>query len=160
MDINIMIADYENEKHGRDIGYLLNCYASDPMGGGKPLDQYVIDNLAFELAKIPGAFSILGYVDWKPAALANCFTGFSTFRCRPLVNIHDIVVAKEFRGSGLCGRLLQKIQEIAYEKDCCKLTLEVLEGNKGAQKAYEKFGFSGYELNPETGKALFWEKKL
>ena len=29
-----------------------------------------------------------------------------------------------------------------------------------AQKAYRAFGFDGYELNPQMGKALFWEQKL
>jgi len=43
---------------------------------------------------------------------------------------------------------------------CCKLTLEVLEGNTVARAAYQACGYSGYELNPEIGKALFWQKKL
>ena len=41
-----------------------------------------------------------------------------------------------------------------------KLTLEVLEGNSVAQSAYRAFGFEGYELDPQMGKALFWQKKL
>lgn len=44
--------------------------------------------------------------------------------------------------------------------DCCKLTLEVLEGNKLAQQVYRRFGFQGYELDPKMGRALFYEKKL
>ena len=28
------------------------------------------------------------------------------------------------------------------------------------QSAYRKLGFSGYQLDPQLGKALFWEKKL
>jgi ribosomal protein S18 acetylase RimI-like enzyme len=52
------------------------------------------------------------------------------------------------------------VEEIAVELGCCKLTLEVLEGNHIAQAAYKSFGFNGYELNPQTGRALFWEKKL
>ncbi|AIE76231.1 Histone acetyltransferase HPA2-related acetyltransferase (plasmid) [Synechocystis sp. PCC 6714] len=56
--------------------------------------------------------------------------------------------------------MLQKAENIAVNLGCCKLTLEVLEGNYAAQSAYKAFGFSGYELNPKMGKALFWEKKL
>jgi hypothetical protein len=56
--------------------------------------------------------------------------------------------------------LLQEVEEIALDLGCCKLTLEVLEGNHVAQSAYKAFGFSGYELNPKMGKTLFWEKKL
>jgi hypothetical protein len=56
--------------------------------------------------------------------------------------------------------LLQKTENLAIDLGCCKLTLEVLEGNHVAHAAYLSAGFSGYELNPEMGKALFWEKKL
>ena len=43
---------------------------------------------------------------------------------------------------------------------CCKLTLEVLDGNAPAKAAYEKFGFASYELDPAVGGALCWQKKL
>lgn len=160
MNIKIIIADYHDAKHAADIGYLLNCYATDPMGGGQPLADEIQQNLAAMLAKVPHAFSVLGYVDEQPAALANCFELFSTFKCKPLINIHDLVVAKNFRGSGLGNRMLQEIEQIARGKGCCKLTLEVLEGNQVARNAYIKFGFAGFELDPETGKALFMDKVL
>lgn len=99
-------------------------------------------------------------VDSQPAGLVVCLEGFSTFACKPLLNIHDAIVALPYRGRGLSKLLLQKAEEIAFDLGCCKLTLEVLEGNHVAQSAYKAFGFSGYELNPEMGKALFWEKKL
>jgi len=54
--------------------------------------------------------------------------------------------------------MLHEVEKIAKERGCCKLTLEVLEGNCSAKKSYEKFGFSGYELDSEVGKALFWQK--
>ena len=56
--------------------------------------------------------------------------------------------------------MLEKVEQIAIERGCCKLTLEVLEGNQAAQNSYQKFGFSAYELDPEMGRALFWDKKL
>jgi ribosomal protein S18 acetylase RimI-like enzyme len=56
--------------------------------------------------------------------------------------------------------MLKEVEEIAKKKGCCKITLEVLEGNKVAQRSYKKFGFAGYELNPLMGKALFWEKPI
>ena len=51
-------------------------------------------------------------------------------------------------------------EEIAKDLGCCKLTLEVLSGNEKAKAAYLRFGFDGYQLAPETGHALFWQKKL
>jgi ribosomal protein S18 acetylase RimI-like enzyme len=76
------------------------------------------------------------------------------------LNIHDFMVAPAYRGRGLSRRLLGKVEETAIELGCSKLTLEVLEGNHVAQAAYRAFGFDGYELRPETGKALFWQKKI
>jgi GNAT superfamily N-acetyltransferase len=160
MNIKVEIADYRDEKQAQDIGYLLNYYATDPMGGGKALDEYIINNLADELSQIPHAFSVLCYVDEHPAALANCFEGFSTFKCKPLVNIHDVVVVKEYRGLGISLKMLAEIERIAKQRNCCKLTLEVLEGNTPAAQAYIKFGFTGYELDPTHGKAMFWQKPL
>ncbi len=160
MTVEVLVADYRSAAHSRDISFLLNCYAEDSMGGGKPLSDYVLKNLASELADVPNAFSIICYADGKPAGLVNCFQGFSTFKCKPLINIHDIVVANGFRGLGISQLMLNEVEKIAIERGCCKLTLEVLEGNKVAQNAYIKFGYQGYELDPTMGKALFWEKAL
>ncbi len=56
--------------------------------------------------------------------------------------------------------MLVAVEQIAQQKGCCKLTLEVLVGNSVARAAYRRFGFSGYELSPETGEAEFWQKVL
>jgi ribosomal protein S18 acetylase RimI-like enzyme len=160
MNVEVMIADYLNNQHADDVGFLLNNYAEDPMGGGAPLSDFIKQNLAVELSKIPHAFSVICYVDGKPAGLINCFEAFSTFKCKPLINIHDIVVAKEYRGLGISQSMLAKVEERAKEKGCCKITLEVLEGNEIARNSYMKFGFDGYELDPKMGKALFWQKVI
>ena len=160
MKIEVLRADYLNAQHAEDIGYLLNNYAEDPMGGGAPLSCHVKNNLAKELSKLPHALSVISYVNDKPAGLINCFEAFSTFKCQPLINIHDIVVINEFRGLGISQLMLSKVEGIAKEKGCCKITLEVLEGNEIARNSYLKFGFDGYELDPEMGKALFWQKSF
>lgn len=160
MNIDIIKADYSDGKHGAEIPMLLNLYASDPMGGGVPLSRAVRTNLVAALAAIPHAFSVIAYVDNQPAGLVNCFETFSTFACRPLINIHDVVVLSEFRGLGISQKMLAKVEEIARSKNCCKITLEVLENNDIAKSSYRKFGFSGYELDPKAGAALFWQKAL
>ncbi|WP_345971402.1 GNAT family N-acetyltransferase [Sulfurimonas sp. HSL1-6] len=160
MNIQVVKADYSNEKHKAEIPMMLDAYARDPMGGGKPLDDVVKHNLVTELSKRPYAFSVIAYADGEPAGVANCFEGFSTFACKPLVNIHDITVLPKYRGLGISQKLLEKVEEIAAEKGCCKITLEVLGNNAVAQGAYRKFGFAAYELDPKAGSAQFWEKKL
>jgi len=160
MKIEVLIADYLHEQHAIDIVYLLNNYAEDSMGGGEPLSDFIKENLAKELSKIAHAFSVICYVDGKPVGLINCFEMFSTFTCKPLINIHDIVVVNGFRGLGISQLMLTKVEKRAQEKGCGKMTLEVLEGNDIAKKAYLKFGFDGYELDPKMGKALFWQKVI
>jgi ribosomal protein S18 acetylase RimI-like enzyme len=157
---NILIADLSNPAHAEAVVYLLNEYAKDDMGVGCELPEFVKHNLVPELKKRQGVYAVIAFIHENPAGLAICMEGFSTFACKPLLNVHDIVVAPEYRGRGISKRLLGKAEEIAKNLGCCKLTLEVLEGNKVAQAAYRSYGFEGYELDPKFGKALFWQKKL
>ena len=160
MNIEIIQADYLSEKHQQEIPEMLDHYASDPMGGGQALAEHVKQSLVTELAKRPHAFSIISYVDGVAAGLINCFEVFSTFQCKPIINIHDVVVLSAYRGHGLSQKMLEKVEQLAREKGCCKITLEVLSKNEIAKSAYHKFGFTGYELDPEAGTAQFWEKPL
>ncbi len=56
--------------------------------------------------------------------------------------------------------MLEVAEAMAQRLGCCKMKLEVLEGNVAAQAAYRSCGFTAYELDPRMGKGLFWEKKL
>ena len=159
-DILVLQASYTNAVHADAIGLLLNSYAEDPMGGGHSLPADLLQQLPAELAKRPHAFSVLAFVGGEPAGLVNCFEGFSTFACRPLVNVHDVMVKEQFRGLGLSQKMLQKVEEIARQRGCCKITLEVLEGNTLAQAAYRKFGFDDSVFDPAHGRMLFWNKPL
>lgn len=139
---------------------LLDEYASDPMGGGCGLSDFAKANLPAELAKRSVAVIVLAFVEGIPAGMIIAFEGFSTFQCRPLLNLHDVIVSSRFRGLGLSKQMIAKLEEIARQRNCCKLTLEVLEGNEVAKAAYRSCGFQEYELDPAIGKALFWEKSL
>ncbi|MDX1344493.1 MAG: GNAT family N-acetyltransferase, partial [Sedimenticolaceae bacterium] len=88
------------------------------------------------------------------------FEGFSTFKCKPLLNIHDVIVLPSCRGKGIVGRMLEQVEHLARDRGCCKLTLEVLEGNEAARQAYSKAGFRDYMLLPETGRAIFQHKLI
>ena len=160
MSVSVITADYNNKQHAEDVMTGLSAYAHDPMGGGEALSDFVQNNLIQRLQQQDNVFSVLCYLDGKLAALANCVEGFSTFSAKPLINFHDIVVLKEFRGQGLTQHLFDHVEKIAKEKGCCKLTLEVLEGNTIAKSGYQKVGFGSYELDPEMGQAVFWQKKL
>ncbi len=158
--IEIIQADLTNPIHADALVTLLNRYALDPMGGGEELSDFTKANLAKEILKRIDTTVILAFEHEKPAGLINCVEGFSTFACKPLINIHDVYVDVSARGKGVATKLLQAAEDLAIEKNCCKVTLEVLEGNEPAKLAYLKFGFDSYELDPEMGKAMFWQKKL
>jgi ribosomal protein S18 acetylase RimI-like enzyme len=151
-------ADYANPAHAQALVALLDAYARDPAGGGEPLSEFAKTNLVSELAARPQAFSVLALVEEQPVGLVNCIEGFSTFACKPLVNVHDVVVLGSHRGQRVGARMLELVETIARERGACKLTLEVLEGNVSAVRLYERIGFAGYQLDPAMGQARFLQK--
>jgi GNAT superfamily N-acetyltransferase len=158
--IEVVLADYRDSAQAAALVELLDGYARDPAGGGTPLSAQVRAELPAALAARPQAFSVLAYDDGQPVGLINCVEGFSTFACRPLVNVHDVVVAPSHRGQRLAQRMLERVEQEARARGACKLTLEVLSGNVSARKAYEREGFADYQLDPAFGSAMFMQKKL
>ena len=158
--IETVRADYRNHAHAAAVVALLNVYASDPMGGGEPLSDKVCEALPPGLANCPTAFSVLAYDADKPVGLANCFFGFSTFAAKPLVNIHDMVVVPDARGTGVVDAMFDAIESIARAEGACKVTLEVLSGNDRAKAVYARRGYGDFVLDPAMGHALFWQKRL
>jgi GNAT superfamily N-acetyltransferase len=156
----IIQADLTQLEHAQAYLALMSHYASDPMGGGEDISDFAKQNLVNSLLKRTDVFIVLVFKDKQPAGLLTAIEGFSTFACKPLLNVHDVVVYSDFRGQGVSALLFAEIEKIAKARDCCKITLEVLEGNEIAKKAYTKQGFSGYQLTPEFGNALFWSKSL
>ena len=143
----VELADYGDPRDAAELVMLLDAYASDPMGGGEPLCQETRDAVVPGLAATPGAFSLIARLDGQAVGLANCFTGFST-------------LLAEHRGRGVGKALLQAVEDEARRRGGCKITLEVLSGNERAQALYLALGYGDYQLDPEAGHALFWQKKL
>lgn len=158
--LEIIDVDFDNPEHGRQVLAMLNEYANGPMGGNAPLPAYAQQNLIAELARRPTARALLARIDGEAAGVAIYLEGFSTFACRPLLNLHDLGVADKFQGRGVGKALLSALEDRARDLGCCKITLEVLEGNAVAQGLYRKLGFEGYALDETTGRAMFWQKKL
>lgn len=158
--LRICRVDYGNPEHARALLLLLDAYAKDPAGGGEPLSDFAKTHLVNELAARPQAFSVLAFDDAQPVGLVNCIEGFSTFACRPLVNIHDVAVLTSHRGQRVAEQMLALVEQIARERGACKLTLEVLQGNRSAIRLYERMGFAGYQLDPAMGQAQFFQKWL
>lgn len=158
--LEIRAVDFNDARQAEELLHLLNAYAEDPMGGGEALPAATKVTLITEMAKREGVYSFIAYKQGKAVGLVNCVEGFSTFAAKPLCNIHDIAVLDGHRGEGIAQALMQRVCEVAAERGCCKVTLEVLTGNTAARKAYEHFGFKPYQLDPTLGAAEFWEFKL
>lgn len=158
--IEVFLADYRDAAQAAAVVDLLNAYASELAGGGVPLDPAVRQNLPAALAARPQAFSVLAFEGGQPVGLVNCLEGFSTFACKPLVNVHDVVVLPSHRGQGVAQKMFARVEQEARRRGACKLTLEVLSNNKPALRTYEREGFASYQLDPEFGHAVFLQKKL
>lgn len=156
----IIRADYSNPAHASAIIALLDEYASGPSGGGEALSEQVKAELIPALQRTSCALSLLAFAQDIPIGLLNAFETLSTFRAKPLINIHDIAVTASWQRKGVGRALMLTLEEIARERDCCKVTLEVLENNISAQALYRDLGFAGYQLQEEFGRALFWQKLL
>ncbi len=162
--LRVFQANYSDTLHAKAVVQLLDAYAQDPAGGGQPLSAFAKENLVQELAKRPQAFSVLAFDGDVPVGLVNCIEGFSTFACKSLVNVHDVVVLSSHRGQRVGEQMLALAEQIAVQRGACKLTLEVLSGNHSANKLYERIGFGAYQLDPakfeQWGSALFLQKWL
>ena len=164
MPMQVLPVDFTQPAHREALVMLLDAYAQDPMGGAEGLSQDVKDRLCNELARRPLAFSFIAWertdAHIQAIGLINCFEGYSTFKAKPLLNIHDIAVLPSHRGAGVGQALLAAAEILARQRGCCKLTLEVLTGNDCALSSYLRFGFAPYALDPAAGHASFMQKWL
>jgi ribosomal protein S18 acetylase RimI-like enzyme len=158
--IKIVRVDYADPAHATALIDLLDSYARDPAGGGAALSDFTRANLVSQLAARSFIFSVLAFDGDVPVGLVNAIEGFSTFACRPLVNVHDVVVLPGHRGRGIAAQMFAEIEAIASERGACKLTLEVLDGNASARALYQRLGFTAYQLDPAMGHAQFLHKWL
>ena len=158
--LSVRRADYADPRDAAALVMLLDAYASDPAGGGEPLSAHARAHLVPELARRPQAYSVLAFDGDAPVGLVNCIEGFSTFKCKPLVNVHDVAVLASHRGRGIAEQMLAEAERIALARGAVKMTLEVLSGNAPAIKLYERIGYAGYQLDPAMGTAVFLQKWL
>lgn len=102
-------ADLNDDFIAHVVVELLDGYANDFFGGNEPLSDYTRANLINELKKLPTSHVFLARDtenDREFVGLAVCFEGFSTFACKPLINIHDFYVKPQFRRKGISSSLM------------------------------------------------------
>jgi GNAT superfamily N-acetyltransferase len=160
MSIRIVEADLNLPEHREAVLAMVDAYSMDAMGSSKPLGADVRARLIPGLQRHPTTVIFLAFEGLQPVGVAVCFIGFSTFAAKPLINIHDLVVLPAFRGKDAGRRLLEAVEAKARDLNCCKLTLEDMDNNHRALRAYEAAGFLRYTLQKDAGSAIFLSKPL
>lgn len=157
MSIEVVDLDFSNEQHCLALTKILRTYAAEDGGGQQDVANDVLTRLPSVLSEVPGREVLLAKVDSNPAGVAVCFVGFSTFKARPVLNVHDLAALPEYRGQGVGTALLAAADQRARERGCCKVTLEVITTNDGARRLYQRCGFT----NPtEDAATIFLQKEL
>ncbi|WP_373316878.1 GNAT family N-acetyltransferase [Chitinolyticbacter albus] len=87
--------------------------------------------LSWRTAVDAGSPGRVAFQGEAPAGIAICFEGFSTFACRPLLNIHDLAVSPDLRGQGIGARLLDEAEALARRLGC----LQAHVGGAGGQRS-------------------------
>jgi len=108
----------------------------------------------------PYAETLIAEDDGKPVGFALFFHNFSTFLGRPGLYLEDLFVLPEGRGKGVGRKLLERLAQVAVERDCGRLEWAVLDWNKDAIRFYERLGarpnedWTTYRLTGEPLRAL------
>jgi ribosomal protein S18 acetylase RimI-like enzyme len=133
---------------------LIEVYMNDPKGSGSKdnrVDRCVVERLR----SYPHVVLFFAEISSEAVGMAVCFLGFSTFKAKELINIHDFIVTPNKRRSGVGAALMKAVLDYASRRDCCKVTLEVREDNFVAQQFYRTMGFS-----EEPVPMWFWTQYL
>jgi ribosomal protein S18 acetylase RimI-like enzyme len=157
--VQVRRADLDDAADAAAIVQLLDAYAADPRGGGKPLPDAVRARLVAGLRQTPASRVWLAFDNLKAIGVCVGFVGYSTFQALPLLNIHDLAVLPGHRGLGAGRALLAAAEALARAEACCKLTLEVQEDNSPARQLYESFGFRDVRYG-DSGPTRFLGKAI
>jgi len=141
MDISFREIDFEDKADGEKAVLLLNEFMNQTEKCTREIDISIIEkmqNLGF--AKI-----YFSEVDRNIMGIAVCFKGFSTYKQKELLNIHDFYLQKNYQGNGIGKLFLEFIEKECIKNDFCRVTLEVYGDNSHAIKLYKKSGYVGSE---------------
>ena len=105
----------------------------------------------------PVVEALVGEIEGETVGFALFFTNFSTFLAKPGLYLEDLYVRPAHRRSGLGKGLLQRLAQIAVERDYGRFDWTVLDWNEDAIRFYEKMGASvlpEWRICRLTGEAL------
>ncbi len=80
--------------------------------------------------------------------------------------VQRIAVLPAYRRMGLGRKMMDAMVDFAIKNQACAVSLEVREGNTGARKLYESYGFRaeavrrGYYHDPAEDAVIMWKRGL
>ncbi|OAV73747.1 ribosomal-protein-alanine N-acetyltransferase [Bacteroidales bacterium Barb7] len=151
----IIPCNYSDPEHRQAIIALIDAYIKDAMGGGNPQSEAEQLALIDGLQNHPKALVLLARTNGVYSGLLTAFENFSTFTAKPMINIHDICVLKDYRGKGVGRQLMTAAIAEAENRGCSRVTLEVREDNIPAQSLYKSLDF-----NDTVPVLFYWRKNL
>ena len=88
----------------------------------------------------PSCEAIVGEENGEVVAFALFFHNFSTFLTRKGLYLEDLYVRQSHRGKGYGTQLLQRLAQIAVERNCGRCEGSVLDWNEPAIQFYKAMG--------------------
>jgi len=155
MPVEIIECNLSDPLHCQAVSELTATYMLDDMGSSEVMSALMKEALIEGLAKHPAKLLLLANMDNRFVGLCTCFINFSTFKVKPYLNIHDVIVLNEYRNMKIGRKLIEKAMDIARQRNYCKLTLEVRNDNQNAMHLYKSLGFLD-----STPPMFFWTKTL
>lgn len=149
--LSVVYLGAEKSEHQANFERLFRDYSA-------ALSVEVAPDLVSQLFQLPYFHGFIAMVGNMSAGFAVCFESYSTYRAKKVLNIHDFMVAKSFRGTGVGKELLQGIEAYARSNDYLKITLEVDDDNIAAKKLYQACQFEDHQVKLKG--LLHWQKYL
>ena len=161
--VTIHAVDFDDPQQTADFLFILDHYMRGPTGSGKPMDDELRAHLPDALRSRPTVLCHIAYVVMNHGK--NAARRPDQLR-RRFFHLRRQAAAQHPRHRGPRGfpptrdrpRPPRPRRDGGAGTGCCKLTLEVLEGNRGAHRAYLEFGFQAYQTDPAMGAAMFMER--
>jgi GNAT superfamily N-acetyltransferase len=105
----------------------------------------------------PAAEVIIAYAGARPAGFALFFHNYSTFLGQRGLYLEDLFVKPEHRGHGIGRALLERLAQLAVDRNCGRFEWSVLDWNAPAIGFYKKLGavpLDDWTIFRVTGDAL------
>jgi GNAT superfamily N-acetyltransferase len=103
--------------------------------------EVTAESLRTQMLSTPPPFEcLIAELDGEPAGIALFFHNYSTWRGRRGLYVEDLFVPERLRRRGVGSALFCELARIAYQRDCGRLELAVLDWNKPAIDFYRAQG--------------------